>query len=407
MRALSRIYVDFKSSIIMLFRGGGSLFWVLAFPVILMLILGAIYSGGVKYELTIQDKDNSNTSAALVSVLNSTDELNVKMIGSSEDADAYIKANQIGAMLIIPTDFGKQVQSNVAARTTPSTAVTQGNFTTTGQTNTSELNVVNTNQASNASKNNTNVTPASLTLKIDQSQLTAPGTTGVVNSVVKSFFTQQAQSKQIGNITNQETLPPQFEYIDFFVPSIISLSVITIGVLGTVGTNTEYRHKGILKKLATTPLKKSEWLVAKILYQCVVIFVSAGLIFVVAKLVYGVHTVPDAVTLLLLFAGAICFTGIGMIVGRFVKNEDAANAASMAIIFPMVFLTGTFIPFELMPNYLQTIAKALPLTYLTDGLRDAMIVGDTAGALSNAFWVLLTGVIFFVIGAVITDWREK
>ncbi len=371
-----------------------------------MLILGAIYSGGVQYELTIQDKDNSNTSAALVNVLNSTEELNVKIIAPSEDADAYIKSNQATAMLIIPAGFGKQVQQNVALSTAPSIAGGQVNSTAPSQTNASTLKVIDIGQGARTSNNDATITPAALILKVDQSQVTTPGTIGVVNSIVKGFFTQLTRSKQVANITNENSLPAQFKYIDFFVPSIISLSVITIGVLGTVGTNTEYRHKGILKKLATTPLRKSEWLIAKMLYQCVIVSVSAGLIFVVAKLVYDVHTTPDAATLLLLFAGAICFTGIGMIVARFVKNEDAANAASMALILPMVFLTGTFVPFELMPDYIQTIAKALPLTYLTFGLRDAMIMGDTAGALNNAFLVLLTGIVFFIIGAIITDWRE-
>jgi ABC-2 type transport system permease protein len=72
----------------------------------------------------------------------------------------------------------------------------------------------------------------------------------------------------------------------------------------------------------------------------------------------------------------------------------------------MLFLAGTFIPLETMPDYLQTIAKFLPLTYLNYGLRDAMILGDTASALYNMMIVLIAGAIFFVIGSIITDWRE-
>ena len=59
--------------------------------------------------------------------------------------------------------------------------------------------------------------------------------------------------------------------------------------------------------------------------------------------------------------GTICVTGIGMIIARFVKDEDAANAAAGAITFPMLFLAGTFIPLETMPDYLQTVAKLLSL----------------------------------------------
>ena len=96
-----------------------------------------------------------------------------------------------------------------------------------------------------------------------------------------------------------------------------------------------------------------------------------------------------------------------MIVARFVKSEEAASAASMAIIFPMLFLSGTFEPLQMMPDYVQTVAKVLPLTFLTNGLTAALIWGDVPSALYNASVVLLAGIIILVIGAVITDWREK
>ncbi len=406
---LSRIYIDFISSLKILFRGGSSFFWVLAFPIVVMLVLGSVYSQDVSYKLAIQDKDNSSTSAALVKAFNSTKNLTVNTIAANEDAEAYMRSSGIGVVLIIPAGFGKQVQHNVALSKTSSTAGRQVNSSIAGQTNTSVLNVVNIGQAPPKSSNNTTTRPATLTLKVDQSQLMLeqPGTIGVVDGIAKSFFTQLAGSGQLANITSQQILPSQFKYIDFFMPGIISLAVLTIGVLGTSTTNTEYRLKGILRKLSTTPLGKSDWLIAKMLYQFVVVLISTALIFVVAKLVYDITIVPGAATLLLLFAGTICFTGIGMIVARFVKSEEAASAASMAIIFPMLFLSGTFEPLQMMPDYVQTVAKVLPLTFLTNGLTAALIWGDVPSALYNASVVLLAGIIFLIIGAVITDWREK
>ncbi len=406
-KRLSRIYIDFISSLKILFRGGSSFFWVLAFPIIVMLILGSIYSEDVTYKLAVQNKDNSSTSAALVKAFNSTGNLTVKAVPANEDADAYMRANGIGTMLIIPVGFGDQVQKNVALSKASTTAGLRVNSTVAGQVNASAINVINIGQGALKSHNNTTATPATLTLKVDQSQLVTPGTIGVVNSITKSFFAQLTGSSQIGNVTSQQILPPQFKHIDFFIPGIISLAVLTTGVLGTSTMNTEYRQKGILRKLSTTPLGRSDWLIAKILYQCVVVLISAALIFIVAKLVYNINTVPDAATVLLLLAGTICFTGIGMIVARFVKSEEAASAASMAIIFPMLFLSGTFQPLQTMPDYVQTIAEVLPLTFLTNGLRDAMIWGDSASALYNATVVLLTGVVLFAIGAAVTDWREK
>ncbi|MGZ5539784.1 MAG: ABC transporter permease [Halobacteriota archaeon] len=405
---LSRIYIDFISSLKIFFRGRSSFFWVLAFPIILMLIFGAIFSGGnVQYELAVQNKDGSDISFAFINAVNSTNAFKVHMVNASENADAYIKSNRISGMLIVPQGFGNQVQRNLAlGASRPSTAV-QVNPTTTSATNASALNATRVSTpSSQAQSNNTNATPAAVILKVDQSSTSAPVISGVLSSIANGFNSQLTGSTQIVGVENQQVLSSQFKYIDFFVPGIIGLTVLTTGVLGTVGTNTQYRNNGILRKLATTPLGKSEWIISKMLYQTVVIFISAALIIVVAKLVYNVTVVPNVVTLLLLFVGTICFTGIGMIIARFVKDEDAANAAASAVTFPMLFLAGTFIPLETMPDYLQTIAKFLPLTYLNYGLRDAMILGDTASALYNMMIVLIAGAIFFVIGSIITDWRE-
>ena len=381
---------------------------MLAFPIIIMLIFGAIFSGGnVQYELAVQNKDSSDTSAAFLSAINSTNAFTVHVVNASEDADTYIKSNRISSMLIIPQGFGDHVQQNLALDTTrPSTAV-QVNPMTISTTNAGVLNATTLrSQSTQALGNDTNVTPAAVILKVDQSSTSAPVISGVLSSIANGFNSQLTGAKPIVSVENQQVLSQQFKYIDFFVPGIIGLTVLTTGVLGTVGTNTQYRNNGILRKLATTPLGKSEWIISKMLYQTVIIFISAAMIIVVAKLVYDVRTVPDVVTILLLFVGTICFTGIGMIIARFVKDEDAANAAASAVTFPMMFLAGTFIPLETMPEYLQTVSKFLPLTYLNYGLRDAMILGDTASALYNMMIVLVAGVIFFVIGSIITDWRE-
>ncbi|MGA7076535.1 MAG: ABC transporter permease, partial [Halobacteriota archaeon] len=138
---LSRIYIDFISSLKIFFRGRSSFFWVLAFPIILMLIFGSIFSGGnVQYELAVQNKDGSDISVAFIKAVNSTNAFKVHMVNASENADTYIKSNRISGMLIVPEGFGNQVQRNLAlGATRPSTAV-QVNPAATGQTNVSALN---------------------------------------------------------------------------------------------------------------------------------------------------------------------------------------------------------------------------------------------------------------------------
>jgi ABC-type multidrug transport system permease subunit len=248
--------------------------------------------------------------------------------------------------------------------------------------------------------------PATLTLKVDQSSTGAPVISGYVNSVVNSFNSKLIGSAEIIGLDQKQVLPPEFKYIDFFVPGIIGMMIITSGVLRTVAMESEYRHKGILRKLGTTPLEKSEWIVSKMLYQTVVVFISTALILATAKLVFNVRIVPNAAILVLIFAGTVCFTGMGMLIARFVKDADAASVAASVITIPMIFLSGTFIPIETMPDYLQTLAKVLPLTYLCEGLKDTMLYADNAAAFYKMVILLLTGIVFLIIGSLITNWRE-
>jgi ABC-type multidrug transport system permease subunit len=60
----------------------------------------------------------------------------------------------------------------------------------------------------------------------------------------------------------------------------------------------------------------------------------------------------------------------------------------------------------MMTDFLREIAKVLPLTYLNNGLRNSMVYGNASNALYNTAIVLVVGIIFIIIGFLITSWRE-
>jgi len=78
-----------------------------------------------------------------------------------------------------------------------------------------------------------------------------------------------------------------------------------------------------------------------------------------------------------------------------------------AIAFPIMFLSGTYFPVEIMPSYLQTVAKAPPLTYFSEGLRYAMIYEYAEGIYVNLAVVGVLVVGFTVFGSLVTRWKEK
>jgi ABC-2 type transport system permease protein len=97
---------------------------------------------------------------------------------------------------------------------------------------------------------------------------------------------------------------------------------------------------------------------------------------------------------------------LAMVLSRWVKEEDQANAAGSAITFPMMFLAGTFFPLESMPSFLQAFARLLPLTYVNEAFRAAMVTANEAAFLFNGLAVVALALLAMGAGSLLVDWKE-
>ena len=113
------------------------------------------------------------------------------------------------------------------------------------------------------------------------------------------------------------------------------------------------------------------------------IIIGLGVVF------FGVEvTGPWILTAFFVALGAVAFLALGYVIASFAKTEDSANGMTSVVQFPMMFLSGTFFPIEAMPAPLQTIARAIPLTYLADALRQVMVGGAAFASLGVCAAVL-------------------
>jgi ABC-2 type transport system permease protein len=182
---------------------------------------------------------------------------------------------------------------------------------------------------------------------------------------------------------------------------------MTNGLIGLTSNTTEFKRRGIIKRLSITPLTKTDWIVGNVLSQTVLNIILALIMIAFGWIVFNVRIIPDAYVLTLIFLGSVMFSGMGMILSGLVKDVEAASAIGNAIAFPMMFLSGTYWPLEFMPSYLQTVAKALPLTYFSDGLRYAMINQHTPGIYTNMAVIAALAITFILIRSQVTRWKEK
>jgi ABC-2 type transport system permease protein len=248
---------------------------------------------------------------------------------------------------------------------------------------------------------------ASVTLIVDPSDSGSGIVRGIVLSVVDAFNNQLIGVNSVLDVKDETITTRRYQAADFYLPGLIAAFIMTNGVIGVTSTTSELRRRGILKRLSSTPLTKGEWIIGNILSQTTLSVMLTAVMIAVGWLVFRVTALPDIYAVVLILLGSMMFSGMGMVLAGLVKDVEAASAAGNAVAFPMMFLAGTFWPVELLPDYLQTIARFMPLQYFSDGLRDSLIFQYHEGVVYNTIIVAILALAFMVTGSLTTRWKEK
>nr|AIF12079.1 ABC-type multidrug transport system, permease component (ABC-2.AB.P) [uncultured marine thaumarchaeote KM3_54_F04] len=247
---------------------------------------------------------------------------------------------------------------------------------------------------------------SSIKLIMDESHQTFPRTSSLINGVISSMNVEKQGVEQPIVLIQEQISSNDISFIEYFVPGVVGIAIMSTGIFGTIGTNTKYRKNGVIKKLATTPLSKFEWIIGLVLYHMLIGIISTSVILIVAVLVFNINVILNPVIIILIISGALTFPGLGMIISTVVREEEEADAAGNVVTFPMLFLSGTFFPLETMPTFIQAFARILPLTYLNNGLREIMVYGNYQAALWNCGIVFVIGIIAIAISMKVTRWTD-
>jgi len=168
--------------------------------------------------------------------------------------------------------------------------------------------------------------------------------------------------------------------LDFLIPSILALIIFQGAVMGLGRAVAGERRDGSLTRVFLTPTSNFTILSGTLLFYIVFEIIRSSFIVLIAMLLFGVSVKGSMLSVL----GVICIyaagaTGLGMVFSVLARSQEQYMAMSMLITMPTMFLAGVFLPVETMPQALQGVAKALPMTYAADALRGIMIKGFTLG----------------------------
>lgn len=189
---------------------------------------------------------------------------------------------------------------------------------------------------------------------------------------------QVANAPTLFNLDVQSINAKKVRYIDFLLPGIVAMSIMQMAVFSVAFVFTDYKEKGILKRLLATPMKPQDFVISQVITRLLVAVTQAVILLGFGALIFKTHIYGNPLLILLtILLGGIMFLGLGFTISGLSKTVDAVPALANLIVFPMLFLSGIFFPTSSMPNWLQHVVTYLPLQPFAKAMR--AIVGDGAG----------------------------
>jgi ABC-2 type transport system permease protein len=337
--------------------------FLLAFPLLFMIVFGAALSGNSTptYNIAVIDNDNTAVSASFISdALGKVNTFNISRPANVDDALKSLKLGDLRAYIVIPQGFGDAVTEDLAGK----------------------------------------AAQIVLDITYDESDLSiSSDIVSTVNVTVRSFAHIEIPVSVNANPVNISHKPRQ---IDFLAPGIIVFGLL-IMIPTAARILVRDKEKGYLARLLTTPTRPWEFILGYSLCMTLVAIVQIIFFMLFAQL-FGVHIAGNVFLAFMVFLlTAIASIGIGMVVASLSKSENQAEPLTWLFTMPLAVLSGVWFSISFMPKYIQTFANIFPYAHAVSASREILIRGADFAAVQNdilflgawAVGATILGIIFF------------
>lgn len=370
-RALLPVMVFAKIDTRRLFRDKMAIFFTFLFPLIFLFIFGGIFgqTGSISFDVAIINQSTSEFAKSFIE--DAKDDTFFKIrndITTKQQAEEAMNRSQIDAAIVLPETFG---------------AIEKGQRHPSGQA--TILYAKNNEQTA---------------------QTLVPIMQGVFDGINEGLVGKQAQPFTIkAESTGKEGLSS----FDYLFAGLIGFAVLGMGLFGPTNVFPRMKQRGVLRRYHTTSLKVWQFVVGNILSNSVAALLSVAFMMIVAFTLpmFDAHLVGNLFELgLFIILGAVVIFGFGLAIGGWAKNENQAAPLSNLVSFPMMFLSGTFFPRFLMPEWLQVVSGFLPLTPFIDGVRMIMVEGrHLVDILPQVGMLAAWGIVIYFIAFKVFRWE--
>jgi ABC-2 type transport system permease protein len=178
----------------------------------------------------------------------------------------------------------------------------------------------------------------------------------------------------------------------FFLPGILTMSIVTTCFAAMVQIIVTRRHLGIYQRRRTTPVPARVLIAAQTLATTMLAASAAVVLLVVGKAAFGVGIAPGALAAIAItfVLGAGCCCAIAFLVASVIPSPDTAQPVVQFAMFPVLFVSGIWFSADGMPPGLTAMADALPVKHLADALHQAATASSFSGAIAPGHLAVLT-----------------
>lgn len=328
MKAFVQLYLASLKEFV---RDRMTVFWTLAFPLVFVVLFGVLFSfgGDSKFDVGLVVEDSGATAQQVAGILRQVPVFNISETGRDAEITA-LKRGDRSAVIVLPAGLTEAVAAKQ---------------------------------------------PVQISVMYDPAN---QQTSQIVLTITRQVLDQvdrQISGTQPAFVVQEETVQSaQLRSIDFLLPGILAMALMQLGLFGTAQPLVALRDQGVLRRLSATPLPRWTVLASQIAMRLTIALAQTVIIVGFGVVVFHVPLQGNPLLLLgMVVLGALTFISIGYMVAAFSKNQETASGISSLINFPMMFLSGLFFPVEFVPQFLQPVIAAIPLTYLVDAVRQIMI----------------------------------
>lgn len=194
----------------------------------------------------------------------------------------------------------------------------------------------------------------------------------------------------------------EYTFLQSSFGSLITIGICASAFMGIPLTIADYRDKKILKHFYVTPVSPMVLLLVQVAINVIVSFVSALLVAGAAIIFFNYRLTGSLVKFILAYLLVmLSMYSLGMLIASLCKTIKTANIVCSVVYFPMLFLSGATIPYELFPRSLQRIADFMPLTQGIKMLK-GFSLGTPVDHMIPALSVMIICIAVGVVGSIFT-----